>query len=677
MNSLLTQSNKYNLTLTTSNIQFHSNHFSQNHRSDKRLQNMRNKQLLTSTELFKSNKPKPIMFSNKQNAISYSSSVKNTEESIKDINGNNNCNMCYNNKKAFLKKQNRLKTSICESQKQLDTGLHLNKLVNNNNSVGKKIKQVSIDLQHKYNRIFHKKTFTKKKKKESCELYFSNNNNNTFKNNNINQNDFQYVSPMPYEVAVVKSQECFASTNSSLKKQNSNYGSLVKRSLSKPILNINHNKDNLLHKNKKESNKKFQFKPRSNTYYIKSTNYINNMNNNTNNYNKLDNKTETNTNTNTTTAPQSQVFSSISTLQTLFKISELEPKQLTSHEQIKELEELNHKLNLINPNNSNKNCIEHNKINHNNNNNIITSHQLLDTSHNTKCNIINAEMLENSNINPKTNIVNEDVFISSNNRLQTYKLLLDCISKKFSEIQDIVHNDINNKIIYGNGITENKSVNKMSELHSKIEFTQDNIPKQIHKQSPLINPYDIDDDEMEEKTNMIIPQGGHSKTEPNDVYHRNNDDIINYNSFLQYKDNNQMMEPTISMNSELVKTFLELNYEGGGCNGGGNYYNNNENIVSFLSNYQNEIKSFLQPSTTLNNKSSFINNNNHNNNNTSEMSDVIINNTNDTMTTIVQSGHNTFNKLESPHFKNNNNGIHIQTHCDKVNEDEDNKCLIY
>ena len=47
------------------------------------------------------------------------------------------------------------------------------------------------------------------------------------------------------------------------------------------------------------------------------------------------------------------------------------------------------------------------------------------------------------------------------------------------------------------------------------------------------------------------------------------------------------------------------------------------------------------------------------------------------MTTIVQSGHNTFNKLESPHFKNNNNGIRIQTHCDKVNEDEDNKCLIY
>ena len=189
----------------------------------------------------------------------------------------------------------------------------------------------------------------------------------------------------------------------------------------------------------------------------------------------------------------------------------------------------------------------------------------------------------------------------------------------------------------------------------------------------MINPYDIEDDEMEEKTNMIIPEGGHSKTEPNDICHRNNEDIINYNSFLHYKGNNQIVEPTMSMNSELVKTFLELNYEGGGCKGGNYYNNNNENIVSFLSNYQNEIKSFLQPSVALNNKGSFINNNH---NNTSEMSDVIINNTNDTMTTIVQSGHNTFNKLESPHFKDNNN-IQIEAYCDKVNEDEDNKCLIY
>jgi hypothetical protein len=637
MNTPLIQKTKYNnniaITSQNTNIQLH--------RSNKPFLNPRNKIQLTSSEVFKNNKPKQFLFqSSKHNVTSYSSSVKNTEESTTSI----------NNKVPFTTKQPRIKTLVYTSQKQFNTELQLNKvnnIMNNNN----KIKQVSIDLQRKYNK---KKTSFPKKKKESCDICFHINT-----NTNNSTNEFGYVNQIQQHEDTTN-----ALVNPSMKKHNScnYYGNVVKRSLSKPMLNVHRVKDshsNTKHKHKEDNVIKFQFKPRSNTYYIKSNNYIHSNNNN-----------KTVNNTNSTTPQQSQVFSSISTVQTLFKANEVEPtKQVSSKDQITSIEELNTKLNTINPNTNNTN----NNIQLNMNSNCI-SH----THHNTKCNIINAEMLDNST---NTNIINEDIYISSHNRIQTYKLLLDCISNKFSEIQSIVHDDddTNTKVIYvnDNNNNNNNTNNKLSELHSKIEFTQDNILKQNSK--PLkANPYDIDDDEMEEKTNMIIPEGGHSKTEPNDVYHRNNDDIINYNSFLQYKDNNQMMEPTISMNSELVKTFLELNYEGGGCNGGGNYYNNNnENIVSFLSNYQNEIKSFLQPSTTLNNKSSFINNNNHNNNNTSEMSDVIINNTNDTMTTIVQSGHNTFNKLESPHFKNNNNGIHIQTHCDKVNEDEDNKCLIY
>ena len=628
MNTPLIQKTKYNnniaITSQNTNIQLH--------RSNKPFLNPRNKIQLTSSEVFKSNKPKQFLFqSSKHNVTSYSSSVKNTEESTTSI----------NNKVSFTTKQPRIKTLVYASQKQFNTELHLNKvnnIMNNNN----KIKQVSIDLQRKYNK---KKTSFPKKKKESCDICFHINT-----NTNNNTNEFGYVNQIQQHEDTTN-----ALVNPSMKKHNScnYYGNVVKRSLSKPMLNVHRVKDshsNTKHKHKENNVIKFQFKPRSNTYYIKSNNYIHSNNNNNN---------KTVNNTNSTTPQQSQVFSSISTVQTLFKANEVEPtKQVSSKDQITSIEELKTKLNIMNPNTNNNNNIQFN----------MNSNCISHTHHNTKCNIINAEMLDNST---NTNIINEDIYISSHNRIQTYKLLLDCISNKFSEIQSIVHDDddTNTKVIYvndNNNITNTN--NKLSELHSKIEFTQDNILKQSNK--PLkANPYDIDDDEMEEKTNTIIPQGRNSKTEPNDINKiDNNENLdINYNSFIQcylksHNNNNNhvIIEPTLSMNSDLIKTFLEVNCEGINNN------NNNENIVSFLSNYQNEIKSFLQPSC------------NNNNNNTPDNSDGIINNnTNDTMTTIIQSSHSTYNKIDSNVQHNFENKENYVNDSSNNNNNNDNKCFLF
>lgn len=504
MNTLLSYHN-HKLATSTNN-----NHFNNAGFTCDRLQYKNKKPLLTSTELFKSNKPKPITFSNnKQNTISH---IEDRQHFITNKNT----------------KQTNLKTSICENQKHLETDTNSAKTNTSNNKNNKKQKQVSIDLHNKYHKMF-------------------NNNNNKKQPNK----DFVYTSPVPYEVNTVKSEEscCLSSTNSSMKKHHSsNFNSKVKRSLSRPTVSS---------KKTIDTNK-----PRSNTYYIKSKNYINS-----------NNKNETNTNTNIPTAPQSQVFSSLTTFKTLFKINELEPKQLTSPSHMKELEELNKKLNLIN---------QSNNIN----------------NQSTKFNVINASMLDNSNIKESTSHVNEEVRIASYNRLQTYKLLLDCINMKFSEIQTLVQNS-------NCCIKDNKSFNKMnSELHSKIEFSQNDN-----------NVYDIEDYEMEEKTNVIVPFGcsTHSKTEPND---------------------------NMSMNSEMIKTFLEFNHEG--CTNEGD-----SNIISFLSNCQNEIMSFLQPQKCNGNKYE-----DDNEENLSEISDVIIDNTNDTINFHVL---NTFRKKNEDNKDNNTN----------------------
>ena len=51
--------------------------------------------------------------------------------------------------------------------------------------------------------------------------------------------------------------------------------------------------------------------------------------------------------------------------------------------------------------------------------------------------------------------INEEIITSSEQRIQTYTLLLNCISKKFKEIEDLL----------------DKDEEKISELHSNIEFS--------------------------------------------------------------------------------------------------------------------------------------------------------------------------------------------------------------
>ena len=175
-----------------------------------------------------------------------------------------------------------------------------------------------------------------------------------------------------------------------------------------------------------------------------------------------------------TTGP-SAIFSSISTFKTLFKISDKERNRISSKEQIKELEELNDKLlNIKNSNDEDK-----------------------------KINVLNANMLDEDQINITKK--DKNIALSSNQRIQTYKLLLECINTKFKEIEQIVENDKENKL----SVNGNNDCNKESELHSKIEFTQDQITTTDNNNNNILttNPYDYQDEEMEEKSKLIVPEG--------------------------------------------------------------------------------------------------------------------------------------------------------------------------
>lgn len=175
-----------------------------------------------------------------------------------------------------------------------------------------------------------------------------------------------------------------------------------------------------------------------------------------------------------TTGP-SAIFSSISTFKTLFKISDKERNRISSKEQIKELEELNDKLLKI------KNSNDEDK----------------------KINVLNANMLDEDQINITKK--DKNIALSSNQRIQTYKLLLECINTKFKEIEQIVENDKENKL----SVNEKNDCNKESELHSKIEFTQDQITTTDNNYNNILttNPYDYQDEEMEEKSKLIVPEG--------------------------------------------------------------------------------------------------------------------------------------------------------------------------
>lgn len=190
-----------------------------------------------------------------------------------------------------------------------------------------------------------------------------------------------------------------------------------------------------------------------------------------------------NTNNNTVSVTESKIlgpspiFSSISTFKTLFKISDKEKNRISSKEQIKELEELNDKLlNIKNSNDEEK-----------------------------KINVLNANMLDEDQVNLTKNGKQNDIALSSNQRIQTYKLLLDCINTKFKEIEQIVENDKENIL----SVNDNNECNKESELHSKIEFTQDQITTTDYNNNNILttNPYDYEDEEMEEKSKLIIPEG--------------------------------------------------------------------------------------------------------------------------------------------------------------------------
>ena len=173
--------------------------------------------------------------------------------------------------------------------------------------------------------------------------------------------------------------------------------------------------------------------------------------------------------------------------------------------------------------------------------------------------------------------INNEIILSSNQRLQTYKILLDCINNKFKEIEELVEKE--------DSIINNNYINKMSELHSKIEFSQDDFSKD--SQTTIINLddrnesiCDIIEEEMKEKSNIIIPSGN-----------------INYNSSDNINKDFELLTKSMmnkidsieqnSINSEMLLKNL-------------NDYDNTE-LVSFIS---NGMISLIQ-----NNNSNIIQNN--------------------------------------------------------------------
>ena len=244
---------------------------------------------------------------------------------------------------------------------------------------------------------------------------------------------------------------------------------------------------------------------------------------------------------------ESIILSSISTFKTLFNVKEKKERKIISDAQKKEIEELKKKLILIPINNKEKNIINKKENKYNN---------------------ISADMLEETIKNEKE--INKEIIISSEQRIQTYTLLLECISKKFKEIEDLLE--------------ENEE--KVSELHSKIEFT--NNEENIDSMTTIINyderinnnSCDCEDSEIQEKSNIIVPKGENVKK----INNKNN---INKERILTDTCVNRVNSNTIffdmnsfSMNSEILKKTI----------------NDNNDFVSFLS---NDMISFFQPNNNL------------------------------------------------------------------------------
>ena len=241
---------------------------------------------------------------------------------------------------------------------------------------------------------------------------------------------------------------------------------------------------------------------------------------------------------------ESIILSSISTFKTLFNVKEKKERKIISDAQKKEIEELKKKLISIPINNKEKNIINKKE---------------------NKYNIISADMLEETIKNEKE--INKEIIISSEQRIQTYTLLLECISKKFKEIEDLLE--------------ENEE--KISELHSKIEFTNneenfDSMSTIINYDEKIINnnSCDCNDSEIQEKSNIIIPKGEIIQKIHN-INNFNKEKISTDNCVNRINSNTIFFDVnSLSMNSEILKKNI----------------NDNNDFVSFLS---NDMISFFQP----------------------------------------------------------------------------------
>ena len=241
---------------------------------------------------------------------------------------------------------------------------------------------------------------------------------------------------------------------------------------------------------------------------------------------------------------ESIILSSISTFKTLFNVKEKKERKIISEAQKKEIEELKKKLISIPINNKEKNIINKKE---------------------NKYNIISADMLEETIKNEKE--INKEIIISSEQRIQTYTLLLECISKKFKEIEDLLE--------------ENEE--KISELHSKIEFTNneencDSMSTIINYDEKIINnnSCDCNDSEIQEKSNIIIPKGEIIQKIHN-INYFNKEKISTDNCVNRINSNTIFFDVnSLSMNSEILKKNI----------------NDNNDFVSFLS---NDMISFFQP----------------------------------------------------------------------------------
>ena len=160
-------------------------------------------------------------------------------------------------------------------------------------------------------------------------------------------------------------------------------------------------------------------------------------------------------------------------------------------------------------------------------------------------------MLEETIKNEKE--INKEIIISSEQRIQTYTLLLECISKKFKEIEDLLE--------------ENEE--KISELHSKIEFTNneenfDSMSTIINYDEKIINnnSCDCNDSEIQEKSNIIIPKGEIIQKIHN-INYFNKEKISTDNCVNRINSNTIFFDVnSLSMNSEILKKNIELKIKG-------------------------------------------------------------------------------------------------------------------